>query len=90
MTADQKTPFTVAAHLTARLIEIGMEHVFTIPWDYLQTYSNTSPGPTLLEAVIPEHDQAPQLRCLAESPPTQRRCGRAESAIHAVGNHGIL
>ena len=34
MSAEKKTPFTVAAYLTARLIEIGIEHVFTIPGDY--------------------------------------------------------
>jgi indolepyruvate decarboxylase len=35
-------------------------------------------GPTLVEVVIPEHDLAPQLKRLAEPPPTLRRYRRAE------------
>jgi indolepyruvate decarboxylase len=58
--------------------------------DFLQTLSNPSQGPALVEVVIPQHDLAPQLRRLAEPPPTLLRYRRAESSIPAVGNPGLL
>jgi len=58
--------------------------------DFLRTLSNPSQRPALVEVVIPEHDLAPQLKRLAEPPPTLRRYGRAESVIPVVGNPGLL
>jgi indolepyruvate decarboxylase len=47
--------------------------------DFLGGLTETSAGPTLVEVVIPEHDLAPQLKRLAEPPPTLRRYCRTES-----------
>ena len=47
--------------------------------DFLGGITETSAGPTLVEVVIPEHDLAPQLKRLAEPPPTLRRYCRTES-----------
>lgn len=58
--------------------------------DFLNTLSSRSHGPTLVEVAIPEHDLAPQLKRLAEPPPTLRRYRRAESVIHALGSYDLL
>jgi indolepyruvate decarboxylase len=47
--------------------------------DFLEGLTASSTGPTLVEVVIPEHDLAPQLKRLAEPPPTLRRYCRTES-----------
>jgi indolepyruvate decarboxylase len=47
--------------------------------DFLEHLGELTSGPTLVEVVIPEHDLAPQLRRLAEPPPTERRYYRAEN-----------
>ena len=47
--------------------------------DFLEGLTAPSAGPTLVEVVIPEHDLAPQLKRLAEPPPTLRRYRRTES-----------
>ena len=47
--------------------------------DFLESLNEPTTGPTLVEVVIPEHDLAPQLKRLAEPPPTLRRYRRAES-----------
>src|SRR5215469_1606081 len=58
--------------------------------NFLNTLKSPSNCPTLVEVVIPQHDLAPQLRRLAEPPPTLRKYRRAESRIGAVGSHGLL
>jgi len=47
--------------------------------DFLESLTGPASGPTLVEVVIPEHDLAPQLKRLAEPPPTLRRYRRVES-----------
>jgi indolepyruvate decarboxylase len=46
--------------------------------EFLESLNQLGSGPTLVEVVIPEHDLAPQLKRLAEPPPTLRRYRRAE------------
>ena len=58
--------------------------------DFLGTLAKPAQAPTLVEAVIPEHDLASQLKRLAEPPPTLRRYRRKESVIHAVGSPSLL
>ena len=47
--------------------------------DFLEGLAIPETGPTLVEVVIPMHDLAPQLKRLAEPPPTLRRYRRTES-----------
>lgn len=47
--------------------------------DFLEGLATSATGPALVEIVIPMHDLAPQLKRLAEPPPTLRRYRRAES-----------
>jgi indolepyruvate decarboxylase len=49
--------------------------------EFLNELSSPADGPTLVEVVIPEHDLAPQLKRLAETPPTLRRHRRMESPV---------
>lgn len=58
--------------------------------DFLHSLSNPAPEPILVEVVIPQHDLAPQLKRLAETPSTLRRYRRAESAISATGGQEVL
>jgi indolepyruvate decarboxylase len=58
--------------------------------DFLESLSDRASGPILVEAVIPRRDLAPQLKRLAEPPPTLLRYRRRESPIHALGGPGIL
>jgi indolepyruvate decarboxylase len=48
---------------------------------FLEKLDATSAGPTIVEVVIPQHDLAPQLKRLAESPASLLRYRRSESAI---------
>ncbi len=50
----------------------------------LDTAASSSDGPTLVEIVIPEHDLAPQLKRLAEPPPSLLRYHRANTPVAAV------
>jgi len=52
--------------------------------DFLEELSTPAKGPTLVEVVVPQHDLPPQLKRLAEPPPTLRRRLRTESPISAV------
>lgn len=53
--------------------------------NFLQGLNTKVAGPTLVEVVIPEHDLAPQLRRLAEGPPSTLRYRRKESTIPLTG-----
>lgn len=52
--------------------------------EFLEGLTAPTTGPTLVEVVIPEHDLPPQLKRLAEPPPTLLRYHRKESPIPAV------
>jgi indolepyruvate decarboxylase len=58
--------------------------------DFLHSLSNSAPRPILVEVVIPQHDLAPQLKRLAEPPPTLLKYHRAESMIRAAGGQEPL
>jgi indolepyruvate decarboxylase len=58
--------------------------------EFLGTLSKPATGPTLVEVVIPPHDLAPQLRRLAEPPPTLLKYRRAETANDLLGGQKLL
>ena len=57
---------------------------------FLATLSKPTAEPTLVDVVIPQHDLAPQLRRLAEPPPTLRKYRRGESVIDLLGSQRQL
>jgi indolepyruvate decarboxylase len=57
---------------------------------FLATLSKPTAEPTLVDVVIPPHDLAPQLRRLAEPPPTLRKYRRGESVIDLLGSQRQL
>jgi indolepyruvate decarboxylase len=52
--------------------------------NFLEGLATPATAPTLVEVVIPEHDLPPQLKRLAEPPPTLLRYHRKEGPIAAV------
>ena len=54
---------------------------------FLDKLAGNTSGPLLVEVVIPEHDLPPQLKRLAEPPPTLLKYGRSESSVSSDSAH---
>jgi indolepyruvate decarboxylase len=87
MSREKSSALTVAAYLTKRLIEIGIEHVFTIPGDYCAPFLDVLDATPGIERV----PNINELGCGYAADGYARLCGAGAACVqYGVGTFSLL